>query len=196
MYKSLFYMAVAFTFFALTVSADTIYEEDFESGAIPAGWQVWQEGPSSEATWVFDQTSYPYEGTYYCYHGYDYANDLDDWCVTQTFDMSNCENLQITFWHSGSFASDYGYTGFMGSNVETPDAADFSEIVEIGAPPATSTELGIDISAYDFSEFVTFAWRYTGLDGHTVRLDNVLIEGDVITGIESASLGEIKAVFK
>jgi hypothetical protein len=145
---------------------------------------------------MFDQTSTPHGGAYYCFHGYDASQDLDNWCVTQTFDMSGLENLQVTFWHYGSYPSYYGYTGFMGSTVENPSATDFVEIVEIGAPPATYTELVVDCSAYDDEEFVTFAWRYTGLDAHTVRLDDLLVEDDSVVGVKSASIGEIKAVFK
>lgn len=196
MKKWLSFAAIALTVCTLAVSAATIYEEDFESGVIPADWQVSQEGPSSTATWVFGETAYPYEGAYYCYHGYDAANDLDNWCVTQTFDMSVIENLQVTFWHSGSYAGYYDYTGFMGSSVENPTASDFVEIVEVGAPPTYYTELIVDCSAYDTMEFVTFAWQYTGIDAHTVRLDNLLVEGDGAGTVESASLGEIKAAFK
>ncbi|MCP4229728.1 MAG: hypothetical protein GY771_06230 [bacterium] len=176
--------------------ADVIYSEDFETGTIPTNWQLWQEGPTSTVQWKFDQTGMPHGGTYYMFHGYDAANNLDNWVVTQTFDMSGWENLSVTFWHCGSFAAYYGYTGLMGSTTENPTAGDFSEIVEIGAPPAYYTELIVDCSVYDAESFITFAWRYTGLDAHTVRVDDVQVEGDVNAGIESASFGEIKATFK
>ena len=179
-----------------TAFADTIYEEGFEGGVMPTDWQVWQEGPSSSTQWRFDQTSYPHSGTYYCFHGYDSSQDLDNWAVTQTFDMRTWENLVVSFWHYGSYPSDYGYTGFMGADVENPTAADFVEIEELGAPPTSYTQLIADCSAYDTLEFVTFAWQYTGMNAHTVRMDDVLVEGDPYVGIESASIGEIKATFK
>ncbi len=194
--KSFLTIVILTTAVTSVTSADVIYSEDFETGVMPTDWQVWQEGPSSSVLWKFDQTDTPYEGTYYMFHGYDAVNNLDNWVVTQTFDMTLWETLQVSFWHCGSFPSYYGYTGFMGSTTENPTAADFSEIVEIGAPPTYYTELIVDCSAYDDEEFVTFAWQYTGLDAHTVRLDDLLVEDDSVVGVKSASIGEIKAVFK
>lgn len=178
------------------VCADTIYEQDFESGAMPADWEVWQIGATSPATWLFDQTDLPYEGTYYMFHGYDDSENLDNWVVTQTFDMTHWENISVSFWHCGSYAAYYTYTGLMASNANNPAPADFVEVQEIGAPPLNYSELSVDCTDYDRQIHVTFAWRYTGADGHFVRLDNLLIEGDNNPGIESASLGAIKAIYK
>jgi hypothetical protein len=190
-------MIVILTLITFTTAfAGVIYTQDFESGTTPADWQLWQEGPTSTVQWKFDQTDKPYNGTYYMFHGYDATADLDNWVVTQTFDMSTRANISVTFWHCGNFPSYYDYTGFMAATTQNPGAGDFSEVVEIGAPPVDYTELTVDCSAYDGEQFVTFAWRYTGLDAHFVRIDDLSVEGDSTSGIESASLGEIKAVFE
>jgi len=174
--------------------ADVIVDEGFEGGTIPSGWQVWQVGGTSTVYWIVDSWN-PHSGSWHAEHGSHPSQDLDNWLVTETYDLSAYNVLTYSFWYSGYDSGNYTYTGFMLSTNASPTHTDFVEIEELGAPPADYEEHSGDISAYAGNEYVTFAWQYTGLDGHGVLLDDVLIEA-IDNAVQPTSLGQIKGIFK
>ncbi len=193
--RKLILLPLVFILFAAPM-ADNLLTEDFEGGSLPSGWDVWQEGDPGVYGYTWSVAPYyPYGGSYGVYHYWDYGN-LDNWLVTPTLDVSTYENLSITIWHAGDWASDYTGSYIMASDVASPDAGDFAELYEIGPPPSSWTELTVDASAYDGESDVTFAFRYTGDYGHNIYMDDISVDADPNSGIESASFGEIKAIYR
>jgi hypothetical protein len=185
------FILVCLASFAFAVD---IINEGFEGGVLPAGWQIWQEGPASTVNWLV-QTASPHSGTYYIYHGYSGSLDLDNWLVTDTYDCSTYSTATYSLWYNLGYASYYGYTGLLYSTTASPTAADFTEIVEFGNTATSYTEFTGDISAQCAGEAnVTFAIQYTGLDAHVVRIDDILIEG-FGTALEHDTWGSIKSTF-
>ncbi len=192
--KKMILLPLALILFAAPM-ADDLLVEGFEGGSLPSGWDVWQEGESGTYGYTWTVNSYYYHsGSYSVYHYWDYGA-LDNWLVTPTLDVSTYDNLSLTIWHLGSWPGDYTGSYIMASDVASPDAGDFTELYEIGVPPGSWTELTVDASAYDGESDVTFAFVYTGDYGHNIAIDDVLVEANE-TAIESASLGEIKAIYR
>jgi hypothetical protein len=191
--KKLLLLPFTFILFAAPM-ADNIFDEGFEEGDIPDEWQVWEEGDYYFNTWDV-WPNYANSGSYGAYRYFD-CFELDSWLVTPSLDLSSYENVSLSFWHMGKWPTNYTGSYVMVTDITAPTAADFVELNEIGEPPAAWEELVIDVSAYDGAPDVTFAFRYVGFLGHNLYIDDVALEGDSTIGIESASLGEIKATYR
>ena len=190
--KKLLLLPLALILFAAPM-ADDILVESFEGG-MPSGWDIWNEGDPG-FDWDFgNYAGYAHEGTWYafCYYAY---YDVDSWLVTPTLDMSGYENLEVTCWYFAVWPSYYSYTGLMGTDVASPDPGDFDELEEFGGA-SVYTEFVVDATAYDGESDVTFAFHYDGYGAHNAILDDITITGDVVPAVESASLGEIKAIYR
>ena len=189
--KKLLLVPLVLILFATPMAVDLLVE-GFEGGVCPpSGWDIWEEG-SYNYNWGID-TSYPHSGTYYAYR-FDYAG-LDSWLVTPTLDTSGYENLSFSCWYEECQAAPYMGIYLMGTDVASPDPGDFIELLDMGAPPGSWEERVADASAFDGQPNVTFAVRVTYGDVCCTHFDDFLVTADV-TGIESASLGEIKAIYK
>jgi hypothetical protein len=180
--------------------AEDIFLEGFEQWGIPQEWQVWEVNePYSYTWWVY----------YDHYWGFGHDNShgfairwgdnylIDSWLVLPTLDMSGYDNLTFSCWYCGASQEEYSGTYIMGTDIVYPDTGDFVELHEFGPPndhPHWSLHT-VGASLFADEPNVTFAIRYTGLDGHGVYLDDVLITDD-FTNVESASLGEIKAIYR
>ncbi len=193
--KKLILLPLALILFAAPM-ADNLLTEGFEGGSLPGGWDIWQEGDPGYYGYTWSVAPfYPHTGSYGVYHYWDYG-DLDNWLVTPTLDVSAYENLSLTIWHMGAYPGDYTGSYIMASDIASPNAGDFTELDEIGAPPGSWTELTVDASAYDGESDVTFAFSYTGDYGHNIFMDDVSVDADPVAAVESASLGEIKAIYR
>jgi hypothetical protein len=186
--------ALGMVLFAAIAVAVDIVNEGFEGGDIPSGWQVWQVGGDSTVYWIVDSWK-PHSGTWHAEHGSHPSQDLDNWLVTETYDLSAYNVLTYSFWYAGYDSSNYTYTGFMLSTNASPTHTDFVEVEELGPPPEDYEQHSGDISAYAGNEYVTFAWQYTGLDGHGVLLDDILIVA-TDNAVQPTSLGWVKALMK
>ena len=189
--KKLLLLPLALILFAAPM-ADDLLVEGFEGGNMPPmGWDVWDLEPDS-AYWGVDSGG-AHSGTYYAYCATSYG--IDSWLVTPTMDMSGYENLSFSCWYmecsSGSFTGIY----VMGSDVLSPGPGDFVEVGEVGAPPGSWTERTVDASAFDGASDVTFAIRCVYGSGRCTHFDDISVTADV-NAVESASLGEIKAIYR
>lgn len=175
--------------------ANVIIDEGFEGGVLPTGWETWEEGDTSPEIWCVELgTTNAHTGTYYLFQGWT-DTDLDDWCVTDTYDCSTYDTVTYSFWYRVHRASDYEYTGLLYSTTADPTTADFIEIIELGNTATDYTEFTGDISAQCAGEAnITFALRYASSYGHVVYIDDVLIEGSWVT-LDQDTWGAIKSTF-
>jgi hypothetical protein len=201
--KKLLLVPLALILFAAPMAVDLLVEGfENDTGDPPVGWHVEEEAPwyYSWYFWYYPGSGEGHGGSdgYANHYGYDYYYNVDSWLVSPELDMSGYENLSFSIWHSGYGVELYNGTFIMGTDVAAPDTGDFVELAELGAPPwhPSWEEVTADASAFDNESNVTFAIRYIGLGGNGLYIDDVLVTGDEIVGIESASLGEIKAIYK
>ncbi len=204
--KKLILLPLALILFAAPM-ADDLLVEGFETGVLPTDWQVWEEEPMYWYSWYFGLGYGGHSGTeaagrYYgvCYPGYGYPGD-DSWLVTPTLDMTGYENLSFSCWYElWSWGTANPDVHVMGSNVPSPGPSDFVELLDMGPPPGSYEERVADASAFADESDVTFAIRYEATQTDTfsygIWIDDVLVTGDVIPAVESASLGEIKAIYR
>ncbi len=202
--KRLLIISLALTLFAAPM-ADDLLVEGFEGAALPSGWQVWEEDPLYISTWIFGLGWHPHSGNYEALHYWGrYIPTVggdDNWLVTPTLDMTGYENLELSCWFAGDDLFGFPPRVYvMGSNVPSPVAADFIELLDMGDRPTTYEERIADASVFDGESNVTFAVRYfAGPDYEyydAIWIDDVLVTGDPIVSVESASLGEIKAIYR
>jgi len=189
-------LVAGFLALATYTQAGDVLNEGFEGGTIPAGWQIWETGDDSDVVWEVT-TNFPRSGVYAVFHSLSAAYDLDNWLVTPTYNLMDFDSLYVRFWYAFTFRDYYTYTGFLYSTNASPTSADFAEVDELPIPPEESSyiEFYRDISYCAGNEYITFAWQYTGRDGHTVLVDDIKIWG-CETAVEPASLGAVKTSFK
>lgn len=205
--KKLVYLPLVLTLFSVPMAEDILIE-GFEGGTIPSGWDDWEMESPYLLPWLVYTPGYGHTGDYAAIHGtgiYDPDSGFpgeDSWLVTPTLDMSGYQNLVFSCWYSEWF--DIGYSpnvSIMGSDAASPDPSDFVEILDMGAPPSQYEQRYADASAFDGEPNVTFAVRYRSpgpAKGNydPVLIDDVLISDEGMPGIESASLGTIKSLYK
>ncbi len=205
--KKLILLPLGLILFAAPM-ADDILVEGFEGGSIPGDWQVWEEGTYyyGYEWYTYDGADYAHSGTWsawrdygYYYPGGGYTGD-DSWLVTPSLDVTGYENLSFSCWYLGYGSnSDDPDMSIMVADVASPGPGDFTQLLDMGPPPATYEQRTADASAYDGEANVTFAFHFEysgpGTWSNQVGLDDVLVTADV-TAVESASLGEIKAIYR
>ncbi len=206
--KRLFLLPLAFILFAVPM-ADEVLNESFEGG-LPSDWQVWEEGTYYVGTYnhswyTVNMSTYAHSGSWLlaryngCYNPPFYTYD-DSWVVTPTLDLSDYENISFScwfFWFDGFVVDPDLY--IMGSSTASPGPGDFTELLDMSPLPSDYEQRTVDASAYDGEPDVTFAIRFTygGPDewSNLPVFDDFLVSGDG-TAVESATLGEIKAIYR
>lgn len=189
---------------AAFASADVIVEEDFETGALPVNWQVWQEGDTGATEWeicyVGQYTFMPdpaHSGTHYAWHDDTGSDSSYSWLVTDTYDFSSYTEVYISFWRYFKYESYYDYTGFWYSTDPSPgSSADFTEMFELGPVHVDEWwEFDGDISTECAGQAnVTFAWVYIGRFDHAEAIDDFFIEA-MTTSLDQNTWGAIKSTF-
>ena len=203
--KKLILLPFALILFTAPMAVDLLVE-GFEGGSIPGDWQVWEEGTYYDTWYIYDGADYAHGGTWsvwryygYYYPGGGYTGD-DSWLVTPTLDMTGYENLEFSCWYLGfGTKPNDPDMSIMVADVASPGPGDFTQLLDMGPPPATYEERTADASAYDGLPDITFAFHFEysgpGMWSNMAGFDDVLITADV-TAVESVSLGEIKAIYK
>lgn len=157
----------------------TLLDEGFEAVTFPpTGWAKFA-GPANSSTrdWA-RKTDQFHTGSASAGINYDGSNTVDRFLVTEKLSLKNVADARLVFWSRDNWASYYMYHGLWASTNSQTNPADFTEVASI-PPTAEDTweERTIDISAYDGSDSVYFAFRYNELDGTDWWVDDVKITG-------------------
>ncbi|RKZ04090.1 hypothetical protein DRQ25_17330 [Candidatus Fermentibacteria bacterium] len=189
---------------AAFASADVIADEDFESGVLPTGWQVWQEGDPGATEWavcaVGDSLFMPdpaHSGTHYAWHDDNGISYSDSWLVTETYDLSTYDSVLLTFWRYAKYPGYYNYSGFYYSTDPSPGSSvDFTELLELGPDNFDLWwEFGIDVTTQCAGQSsVTFAWVYRGEYAQAEAIDDFYIEASTLS-LDQSTWGAIKTTF-
>ncbi len=167
------------------------YEEGFEEdGAFPpAGWWTINYNALGGIYWwgLIDTSSgsppgqYVHSGAYAASVMWNSTFDSDEWLVTPIFDFTGLSTPVLNFW--------FGYNNFwLGAHLEVLASSDGGANWDVlwvldatnGTTPWGFTEVTLDLSAY--SGEVMIAFRYVGLDGDLLTLDDILV--DAVNSIE------------
>lgn len=147
--------------------------EDFEhGGAWPVGWTTRHDGATS-GEWVVGDWD-PHSGTYHASVRYDSVYASDEWLFTPEFTVSAVDK-QASFW----VKTDTVYPGATLTLYATDTGETFTDelwdvIADEDWPTFAWRLVTIDLSSY-VGETIKLGWRYHGLDGNSVRLDDIYI---------------------
>jgi hypothetical protein len=158
----------------------TILQQGFESTTFPpTGWAKFA-GPGNGSTndWA-RQTNQSHSGSASAGIEYDSDNTVDRFLATENLNLSSVANTELVFWHRDNWASYYVYHGIWASTVSQTNPDDYSQVIETG-PTSEDTweQFMVDLSAYDGSNSVYFAFRYNEYNGTDWWIDDILIRGN------------------
>lgn len=179
--------------------------EGFEGGTMPpSGWFHYQYNPVR--TWVINNSS-PYEGTYYaeCLYDETYTDDQHEWIYSPAIACSG--TISVDFAWQGSYywgVDPYDNYDLLVAWSTVNDAEPDGDIVwdfddAQGGSWTTwqwyTESVDIDVTP---GATVYVGFGYDGYDGAQGDFDAITIEYDdeIPPGIESASFGSIKAIYK
>jgi len=156
------------------------WEEGFESGNIPSGWEVFSNGETLNEWKVWSEKIAVYEGQYAAWVGYDKDNFSDEWLRSPVIDISALDNPFLSF-----MALTY---------TEKPGATMEVWILDDEGNPLTEEPIWdliedenwelvryrpvyLDLSSFANVEEIRIDWRYIGQDGQSFGLDKIQVGG-------------------
>ena len=193
-----------------TADADTapllieLINEGFEAGHFDINWTTIDTNPFDN--WDV-QTLYVYEGTYAA--GVPYAGGngpMDEWLITQTFDVSNFDAIELSFWAESWWKSDdQGWTVELYADSDDEFTSediiwDFEQDEDSSwGYPEVWMELNFTLDVEDIDS-IRIAWRYvdpTGSNGWYFSVDNVYLATPGVvykTELEIGKIGGLGAI--
>lgn len=192
----------------------TLIDEDFEDGALPGDWTVYD----------YDGASYEWEpyndgadGTSWCMYNY-WLQYADDYIVTQQLDLDMmATSAEITYWYRTDWPG-YGDTFDFMVSTGSGDPADAEFVTEINYPDDTMPTTWTEEANYDMSSYcgeeIYLAWYHGCSYGGSFMVDQVVFEADFgsfdpfdnldwwetdesgNSNIQSTSIGNIKTMFE
>jgi hypothetical protein len=182
-----------------TVISEFPYTEGFEhEGAFPpTGWgKINYNAIGGIHNWglrdsvVDESTQYIHGGRYSAWVQWHGTSASDEWLITPIFDFSGSELVpELNFW--------FGYnTNWLGATLEVMVSTDQGETwdsmwiltADEGSNPWGWGQKVMELGDHTGESSVMFAFRYVGLDGDLLALDDITI--DIVTGINDNVLPE------
>jgi hypothetical protein len=153
------------------------FAEDFETGTLPDGWNVYIAGVGVEQWVVTNDQNHTPGGSYAAMHDYGAVGMEDGWLVTPAIGLPEFWDVQLSFWSYNEWPSFYEKSSVLISVGDgNPAGGDFVEIWEAASVSEEWIQSEIDLTAFS-GNTVYLAFRYEGDDAHSWFLDDVLIEG-------------------
>lgn len=154
-----------------------IYREDFEKGAMPQGWTIYEE-PESEyyiTDWAVKKEAYnyyPYDGEYAAYSTGSPSTSVY-YMVTDAFDLSICKNAELRFYYiAPAWDTD---VNVLKVKVGTSPDGPWTEVWSSNEADVPSwTEASVDISDHVAKE-TYIAFVNENHYGYCVGIDNIEI---------------------
>ncbi|MCK4575353.1 hypothetical protein KAU34_03000, partial [candidate division WOR-3 bacterium] len=145
-------------------------------------------GNTSSQNWS-RQTDESHSGSASAGIKYSGTNRVDRFLTTKKLNLKSFINTELVFWSRDNWASYYEYHGIWASTGSQTNSADYVEVINIG-PTAEDTwqVYTVNLSSYDGSDSVYFAFRYNELDGTDWWIDDI-----VITGLSQGNSGIAKS---
>lgn len=158
-----------------------IFSEDFESEAtIPASWDITTTHPSADSNWSLFVN--PETGAQYANITWTDAQQMDEWLITPSIDMTSLSDAILSF---ETLMSNYWMVDQNGADIfvkaSTDGGTTWTEIwVEEDYPSAFENfewfTVNIPLTSYLNETDVKFAFNYVGTDGAQVAIDNVKVQ--------------------
>lgn len=158
------------------------FEEDFDNGSgIPDCWsvadnqgngQVWVVGNNGNTRGIAgNSTNYAYLDS----DGYGSGNSQDSDLITPTINMSNYENVEISFDHYyrelGSSAGTVSYS--------VDDGETWTQLEQWNATTPNPSSFSAEIPELDGQSEVRIKWNYVGSWAWYWSVDNIVLDGDM-----------------
>ncbi len=153
------------TLIPVTVWGATFFSENFEGGALPAGWSIQIQGTE---TWQISSA----DGDYDMKVSYCSSCWQDEWLITPTIDCSEYSSVKLSYW---TYYRDYDGNDSASVLVSNNDGLSWDLTV------ATYTAEDKGLRTFDISSIaagsstVKIAFRYIGYNGYSWRIDNVAL---------------------
>jgi subtilisin family serine protease/N-acetylneuraminic acid mutarotase len=161
--------------------------EGFEGGVMPppGGWTTVDTHPTRNWT-IVDAATYPsfvHTGNYAGWVNYDTPIASDEWLLTPAIDLTGIPDASLVFWVYAN--NNWCPSGGVGATLKlivtdaagTPIATEWDQCVDETWPyPSQYHQVTVDLSAYQ-NQTVKLAWRYVGIDGDSVGLDDISLTG-------------------
>jgi hypothetical protein len=153
------------------------FAEDFESGAFPDGWEVYDVDGVGEQWVVSDDQNHTPGGSYSAFHDYGLFGMEDGWLVTPAIELPEFWEIELSFWSYNDWPTYYDKNSVLISTGDgNPANGDFVEIWAAASVVEDWEQTFIDLSDYA-GNMVYLAFRYQGDDAHGWHLDDILIDG-------------------
>jgi hypothetical protein len=153
------------------------FAEDFESGAFPDGWEVYDADGVGEQWVVADEQNHTPGGAYSAFHDFGLMGMEDGWLVTPAIEFPEFWEIELSFWSYNDWPVDYDKNSILISTGDgNPANGDFVEIWTAASVVEDWEQTFVDLSDYA-GNMVYLAFRYEGDDAHGWHLDDILIDG-------------------
>jgi len=183
--KKITFLTLLFTLLFSSIGYSQYLTEGFESGtAFPAGWVITQV--NANETWkVSTVATSAHSGSNYGIVEYDAALDAQDETLTSpSFDLTSATNPRLIFWWNASYhwsvSPNDNYTFTVSIDDGTTVTQVFTETDEADFDSTADNfvwfESTIDLSSYVGKNDVKILFNYSGTDGASLGLDDVLVE--------------------
>ncbi len=171
-----------------------IFNKDFDDNSITSGGWTSQSITGSGQEWITSTHSGYTNGYYAKMSGYDGSsnNINEDWLISPAVNTDNYTSAILNFVTSmNEYGTDNTFNVFIledydgTSNPSTATQNDITSIVNLSPGSYTFTNSGdIDLSSYTGAIYLAFKYTSGTSNGRTWEVDDILLKGDVVEGIE------------